>query len=55
MYLDAAFTIIETVRTIEKQREYLKKGISQTMKSRHIPEGNKSGLCEAADIAPYSV
>ena len=49
------FTVIETVRTIEKQREYVKRGTSKTMKSRHIAENNKSGLCEAVDIAPYPI
>ena len=49
------FTIIETVRTREKQIEYIKKGTSQTMKSRHIPSSNASGYCEAVDIAPYPI
>lgn len=49
------FTIIETVRTIEQQKVYVAKGTSKTMKSRHIPSTNKSGLCEAVDIAPYPI
>ena len=49
------FTVIETVRTIEQQRIYVAKGTSKTMKSRHIPSTNKSGLCEAVDIAPYPI
>lgn len=49
------FTVIETVRTIEQQRIYVAKGTSKTMKSRHIPSTNKSGLCEAFDIAPYPI
>lgn len=49
------FTIIETVRTIEQQKIYVAKGVSKTMKSRHIPSTNKSGLCEAVDIAPYPI
>lgn len=49
------FTIIETVRTIEQQKVNVKKGVSKTMKSRHIPSTNKSGLCEAIDIAPYPI
>ena len=49
------FTVIETVRTIEKQKEYVAKGTSKTMKSRHIPSTNKSGYCEAFDIAPYPI
>lgn len=49
------FTVIETVRTIEKQKEYLAKGTTKTLKSRHIPDTNKSGYSEAADIAPYPI
>ena len=47
------FTVIETVRTIEQQKINVAKGVSKTMKSRHIPSTNKSGLCEAVDIIPY--
>lgn len=49
------FTIIETVRTLEKQKEYFKKGATKTLKSRHIPNTNISGYSEAADIAPYPI
>ena len=49
------FTIIETVRTKQKQLENIKKKVSKTLNSRHIPECNKSGLCEAVDICPYPV
>jgi len=49
------FTVIETIRTIEQQRINVAKGVSKTMKSRHIPSTNKSGLCEAVDIAPYPI
>lgn len=49
------FSIIETVRTIEQQRINVAKGVSKTMKSRHIPSTNKSGLCEAVDVAPYPI
>ena len=49
------FTVTETTRTLEKQAYYLKKGTTKTMKSRHIPSVNKSGLCEAVDIAPYPI
>ena len=49
------FTVLETVRTIEQQRIYVAKGTSKTMKSRHIPSTNKSGLCEAFDIVPYPI
>lgn len=49
------FTIIETVRSLRKQKENIKNGVSKTLKSRHIPGFNKSGLCEAVDIAPYPI
>lgn len=40
------FSIIEGLRTIEKQRQYVKSGASRTMKSRHLTG-------HAVDIAPY--
>ncbi|MBQ2391371.1 MAG: M15 family metallopeptidase [Clostridia bacterium] len=49
------FTVLETVRTLATQKEYLKKGTTKTLKSRHIPLSNKSGLCEAVDVAPYPI
>lgn len=49
------FTVIETVRTVEQQKINVAKGVSKTMRSRHIPSTNKSGYCEAFDIAPYPI
>ncbi len=49
------FTIIESVRCYEKQKMYMQKGVTKTMRSKHIPKSNKSGLCEAIDIAPYPI
>ena len=49
------FTIIETVREMRRQKELLKLGTTKTLKSRHIPECNKSKLCEAVDVAPYPI
>lgn len=40
------FVIVEGVRTKEKQAEYVKKGVSKTMNSRHITG-------HAVDIYPY--
>lgn len=45
------FGITEGIRTEEKQRENVKKGVSMTMKSRHLP--NENGLSEAGDIVIY--
>lgn len=49
------FSVLETTRTIEQQIKNVQKGVSKTLKSRHIPSTNKSGFCEAIDIAPYPV
>lgn len=49
------FTVIETVRTLQQQKINVAKGVSKTLKSKHIPSNNKSGLCEAVDIAPYPI
>lgn len=45
------FGITETLRTIEKQREYFQSGKSKTMNSRHLP--NNKGVSEALDFAVY--
>lgn len=39
------FMVVEGLRTKEKQAEYVKKGVSQTMNSRHL-------LGQAVDLAP---
>lgn len=49
------FSVLETVRTVAQQKSNVAKGVSRTMKSRHIPSTNASGLCEAIDIAPYPI
>lgn len=49
------FTITETVRTLERQKELYTAGKSRTLKSRHIPQTNISGYAEAVDIAPYPI
>lgn len=49
------FSIIETVRTVAQQKLNVAKGVSKTMSSRHIPINNKSGMCEAVDVAPYPI
>jgi|TARA_Y100000310_G_scaffold282832_1_gene304374 peptidoglycan L-alanyl-D-glutamate endopeptidase CwlK len=42
------FSVIEGVRTLETQKEYVAKGVSKTLKSKHL-EGR------AVDIAPYPI
>lgn len=44
------FTVVEGVRTLEQQREYVTKGASQTMNSYHLPQAD--GLGHAVDLAP---
>ena len=51
MDLPYDFTVFETSRTIEKQKEYFEKGTTKTMNSKHIPD--KNGIVRAVDIVPY--
>jgi peptidoglycan L-alanyl-D-glutamate endopeptidase CwlK len=44
------FKVGEGVRTVEKQREYIRSGASKTMRSRHIPESNKCKMGCAVDL-----
>lgn len=49
--LPCDFGVFETKRTIEKQREYVQRGVSKTMNSKHLPD--KNGIVRAVDIVPY--
>ncbi|MBD9476512.1 M15 family metallopeptidase [Achromobacter sp. ACM01] len=44
------FTVVEGVRTLAQQREYVARGASQTMASYHLPQAD--GLGHAVDLAP---
>ncbi|RIJ04139.1 M15 family peptidase [Achromobacter sp. K91] len=44
------FTVIEGVRTLERQHGYVARGSSQTMASYHLPQAD--GLSHAVDLAP---
>lgn len=44
------FVILQSDRTLAQQRENVRKGVSQTMKSRHLI--SPDGFVRAADIAP---
>lgn len=44
------FTILEGVRTPQRQRQLFAQGATRTMKSRHLPGGD--GLSRAVDVAP---
>ena len=46
------FTVLEGVRSIETQREYVRKGASQTMDSRHLV--GPQGYGRAVDLVPWA-
>lgn len=45
------FTVVEGVRSLEKQKEYVAKGVSKTLNSRHLKQSD--GYAHAVDIYPY--
>lgn len=45
------FTVVEGVRTLEKQRENVRRGVSKTLKSYHLLQ--KDGYGHAVDLYPY--
>lgn len=45
------FTVVEGVRSIEKQKEYCMKGVSKTMHSYHLQR--EDGYGYAVDLYPY--
>lgn len=47
-----AVTIVDTLRTPEEQAENLRKGVSWTRNSRHLPQP-PDGRSRAIDICPY--
>lgn len=49
--LPCDFGVFETKRTLEQQKENVKKGVSKTLNSKHIPD--KNGIVRAMDIVPY--
>ena len=46
-------TIIEGARTVEKQKEYVRKGVSKTLNSKHIP--GDDGYSHAVDVIKYPI
>lgn len=44
------FTVVEGVRTVAQQREYVARGASKTMASYHLPQAG--GFGHAVDLAP---
>jgi peptidoglycan L-alanyl-D-glutamate endopeptidase CwlK len=47
---DLDFTVLEVLRTPERQKQLVASGASQTMKSRHLPSAD--GKSRAMDLAP---
>lgn len=45
------FTVYEGLRTIERQREYVARGVSKTMNSKHLPQAD--GYGHAVDLVPW--
>ena len=45
------FTVVEGLRTLEKQRENVARGVSQTMNSKHIKQTD--GFGHAVDLYPF--
>lgn len=45
------FTVVEGLRTLEKQKEYFERGASKTMKSYHLKQS--SGYGHAVDLYPF--
>lgn len=51
---DIDFTVLEVLRTPERQRRLMASGATRTMKSRHLPHPG-DGKSRAVDIAPMIV
>lgn len=47
------FTILEGVRTIERQEQLVAEGRSKTMNSKHLPD--KNGKSRAMDVIAYPI
>jgi peptidoglycan L-alanyl-D-glutamate endopeptidase CwlK len=50
-YTDQDFTVHDGLRTIEEQTEYVRRRVSRTMKSLHLPQDD--GYGHAVDLVPY--
>ena len=45
------FSVLEGLRTVEQQRQNVRKGVSQTMNSMHLRQA--TGYSHAVDLVPY--
>ena len=50
-YTEVDFTVLETVRTLKRQKQLVKSGASTTMNSRHLVGPN--GYAMAVDLGAY--
>lgn len=46
------FTVYEGLRTLDRQRELVRRGFSRTMASKHLPQP-PDGLADAMDLVPW--
>jgi len=46
-------TVLEGIRTEDRQKYLVETGMSKTLNSKHLP--NQEGLSEALDLAPYPI
>ena len=47
------FSVIETIRTPERQEMLVQSGFSKTFDSKHLKQSD--GYCHAFDVAPYPI
>lgn len=45
--------VLEGVRTEEQQRQYVERGVSKTMQSKHLRQPD--GFAHAVDVVPYPI
>ena len=45
------FSVHDGLRTIEEQRRYVRRGVSRTMNSKHLPQ--EDGYSHAVDLVPW--
>ena len=48
---DVDFIVGAGIRSLEEQRENVRKGVSKTMDSKHLPQGD--GMSHAVDLWPW--
>lgn len=45
------FSVVDGLRTLKEQEEYVRRGVSRTMNSKHLPQSD--GFSHAVDLVPY--